>query len=106
MRQLSCAHVAFPQTSCKLSNLFRYYRDAKQPAPAPEQAAKEAVPEKAPRVRLDPEALLREAEEGVENLDEVGCGSRFCGRADSLISCGTADGHAMADAAAAGVQWC
>ncbi len=43
-----------------------------------EQLAEEAVLEKPQRAPLDPEALLREAEEGVENLDEV-CGSMLGG---------------------------
>lgn len=50
----------------------RYYRDPEQPAPALEEVLEDAgAVAKPQRVALDPEALLREAEEGVENLDEV-----------------------------------
>ena len=48
----------------------RYYRDAKQEPPKldAEEAAVEPVDERKP---LDPEQLLREAEEVAGNLDEV-----------------------------------
>lgn len=45
----------------------RYYRDPAQPAPQSEEVEEG----RGERVALDPEALLREAEENVENLDEV-----------------------------------
>lgn len=44
----------------------RYYRDAAQPAPQPEEETKE-------QANIDPEELLREAEERVEDFDEVVC---------------------------------
>ena len=50
---------------------FRYYRDPEQAAPAPDEAADGPTSAAPQRVALDPEALLREAEEGVDNLDEV-----------------------------------
>ena len=47
----------------------RYYRDAQQPAPTPEP--EEPAPAQAERKALDPDQLLREAEEEAGNLDEV-----------------------------------
>ena len=49
--------------------IARYYRDPEQPAP--EDAADGATLGPPRRVALDPEALLREAEEGVDDLDQV-----------------------------------
>lgn len=69
----------------------RYYRDPAQPAPQSEEVEEG----RGERVALDPEALLREAEENVENLDEVSplplvcMRGSLCGRVSTLAT-GTA----------------